>query len=415
MRYYDGSILMRNTWIVMALVLSLSTNFCRAAEPADKSDEGQASTLAEKISAIAATHRQRRKEFYDELDTLAQQRKELGAAEYGKQVSRANLEYSNDARPMAQELIALIKANRQQPAVIEGLIALEGEMSHSLGVDEQLVQIAIKDQLANPEMGRLCSLLRYSNNDPAAEAILRAVAKEHPMREVRGMATYGLGEYFRQTARDDWGRPITPEQTTALLADAEKQFVDVLENYADVLTSDGKNLRDLATSSLARVRNIPHLTVGQPAPLLRGESVDGAAIDLADYRGKVVLIVFWGSWCGPCMRMVPHERELVERWKDQPFVLLGVNCGDDRQTAQRTIAAEQMQWASLWDGDSNEGPAQSAFNVLHWPTVYVLDAAGTIRAIDPKAAELDSLIEKLLASIGEAGSDQRGAAKERKP
>ena len=69
----------------------------------------------------------------------------------------------------------------------------------------------------------------------------------------------------------------------------------------------------------------------------------------------------------------------------------------------------------MWDGESTEGPAQSAFNVLHWPTVYVLDAVGTIRAIDPKAAELDSLIEKLLASSDEAGSNDRGDTKERKP
>ena len=52
-----------------------------------------------------------------------------------------------------------------------------------------------------------------------------------------------------------------------------------------------------------------NLAVGKPAPEIEGVDVDGKPLKLSDYKGKVVVLVFWGSWCGPCMAQVPHERE----------------------------------------------------------------------------------------------------------
>src|SRR5438477_7883977 len=72
----------------------------------------------------------------------------------------------------------------------------------------------------------------------------------------------------------------------------------------------------------------PGLAVGKPAPSLEGADVDGKFLGLSDFRGKVVAVDFWATWCGPCRRMIPHEKELVKRMQGRPFVLLGVS--DDR-------------------------------------------------------------------------------------
>src|SRR5262249_43087901 len=104
----------------------------------------------------------------------------------------------------------------------------------------------------------------------------------------------------------------------------------------------------------------------------------------------------WGSWCGPCMALVPHERELFERHRGKEFVLLGVNCGDTREKALATIQEKQMAWRHWWDGEEIRGPLETDYNVPHWPRTLLIDKSGIIRGIDLYAPELDERIEKLL-------------------
>jgi peroxiredoxin len=379
------------------------------------SEADKQSPLSERIAQIERAQNERYKQFHDQLQSIASDRKQMSDAEYGKKIAEANDNYGQSVTPAADDLIALIKANRADPDVVDGLIVLERNMSYSLTSDRALARIVLEDQLANPKIGALCFQLYRFHDDDISENILTTVAEKHPLREVRGQATYALGEYYRQTARDDWGglaqTTRSPEQSSALLARAEKQFTDVLNNFADVKTPDGQgSLSDRAAAELARVKNIPILKPGNPAPQISGKDLDGQPIKLSDYRGKIVVMVYWGSWCGPCMAMVPEERELFARMNHKPFILLGINCGDPLEKAKETTEAKRMVWPSLWDGGATDGPIQAAYNVLHWPTVYVLDAKGTIRFFDVRGKELDAAVDELLAEMAEAGPAAGDAA-----
>ncbi len=157
------------------------------------------------------------------------------------------------------------------------------------------------------------------------------------------------------------GRPLTKEDRHTI----EKTLAET------------KTLGEEVQSRLDAMRN---LAIGKTAPEIEGVDIDGKAFKLSDYRGKVVALVFWGSWCGPCMAMVPHERELVERLKREPFALLGVDCEADKDTARRTMAREQMTWPSWFDGEPGKGPIATRYFITSYPSVFLIDAKGVIRS-----------------------------------
>ena len=111
--------------------------------------------------------------------------------------------------------------------------------------------------------------------------------------------------------------------------------------------------------------------------------------------------------------MYPHERSLVEKLKDKPFALLGVNSDRDREKLKKVIEEKKLTWRSFWNGGSTGGPISTEWNVQGWPTVYLIDHTGTIRAKNPQALpgeekNLDEQIEKL---VKEAEAAAKGGGK----
>jgi hypothetical protein len=93
----------------------------------------------------------------------------------------------------------------------------------------------------------------------------------------------------------------------------------------------------------------------------------------------------------------------------RPFALLGVNSDDanDREKARKVTREKQMAWLSWWDG-GHLGTIQTAYDVNHWPTVYILDAKGVIRYFDIRGKDLDRAVDTLLAEM-DAGSKRNVA------
>src|SRR5207237_1088786 len=111
---------------------------------------------------------------------------------------------------------------------------------------------------------------------------------------------------------------------------------------------------------------------------IEGKDLDGKTLKLSDYRGRVVVLIFCGHWCGPCRVMNPHKQALVKRHAGKPFALLEVNSDSDPGEWKRVMKKEGYTWRCWADG-GKEGPIGRRWNVTHWPTVYVLDARGVIR------------------------------------
>ena len=100
--------------------------------------------------------------------------------------------------------------------------------------------------------------------------------------------------------------------------------------------------------------------------------------------------------------MYPHERSLVEKYKDQPFAIVGINSDKERSKLKERMAEENISWKSFFDGGGTGGPIASSWNVSGWPTIYVLDAEGRIRFKDVRGEALDAALEELMAEMGVA-------------
>jgi len=173
------------------------------------------------------------------------------------------------------------------------------------------------------------------------------------------------------------GRPLTPEE----------------RKQGERMLAHKKTLADVARAKIDEMEN---LVAGKPAPAIDGTGIDGKPLKLSDYRGKVVVLVFWGTWCGPCMQEVPHERELAERYKGRPFALLGVDCDSDKAAALKVMKEQGITWPNWNDGDPGEGPIVNKYHVRGYPTIIVIDAKGVIRSPNVFGSGLDKAVEELI-------------------
>jgi hypothetical protein len=93
--------------------------------------------------------------------------------------------------------------------------------------------------------------------------------------------------------------------------------------------------------------------------------------------------------------MLPYERSLVTRMEGRPFVLLGINCDEDKETLQLVGFRDQLNWRNWWNGGST-GPFTALYGVSQWPATFVLDGEGVIRYRNLRGPALEQAVESLL-------------------
>lgn len=147
----------------------------------------------------------------------------------------------------------------------------------------------------------------------------------------------------------------------------ETSYEFVVDRYGRSLT-----LNPLAEKMPPRVILLP----GYPAPDFSFTDLDGKKRKLSDYRGKVVLLDFWGTWCGPCVAAVPKLVEAYGKLHAQGFEILGIDTDDAEEKLRAFIAEKKMPWAQALEKDG--GPIQKLYRIVGFPTYYLIGKNGII-------------------------------------
>jgi len=112
------------------------------------------------------------------------------------------------------------------------------------------------------------------------------------------------------------------------------------------------------------------------APDVTLHTAEGTAVQLADFKGKVLLVDFWASWCVPCKASFPALDAIYREYQPRGFAVLAVNLDEERKNAEAFLAAHPHVMPVLFDP---QGAAPVAFGVKGMPTSFVIDKTGAIR------------------------------------
>jgi hypothetical protein len=207
-------------------------------------------------------------------------------------------------KKQGERFLAAVELARAEPKSDAAFAALEWVLtvprSYYLPAGKAALQLTTEHYAASPKVGKVVAWVGYyppyegADAHDAAAALIKAVAEKNPDRTARGQAVMALAWEARRNfdAAEHKKSPVAEKRA----AEAEKAFEAVVKDYADCRRLIRENARTLGEEANQELFELRHLRIGKAAPDIEGEDLDGVKFKLSDYRGKVVVLDFWGDW-----------------------------------------------------------------------------------------------------------------------
>ncbi|RYF78621.1 MAG: TlpA family protein disulfide reductase [Cytophagaceae bacterium] len=143
-------------------------------------------------------------------------------------------------------------------------------------------------------------------------------------------------------------------------------------------------------------RDVLRATVGQSPLPINTKDLDGKEFSLDQFKGKVVLIDFWATWCGPCIGELPNVKANYEKYKDKGFDIVGISLDRTTDPLSKYIKDKDLPWRQIFDGYW-DGPLATAFNVRGIPATILIGKDGKVAAVGARGDKLEPAIQAALA------------------
>jgi AhpC/TSA family len=270
---------MRLIWTLSATLLLCAPAAWAADDAKDKKAEGkQAASVKEGMAALEAELR----------ETSTSLRQKFENAQTDAEKKKIRDQFLEIRAGFAGKYLALAERFPKDPEAFEALMhaVYVGNGNKDANKAVELLASRFAD---HERIGGVC--MQLATSDAAGvDALARAVIDKNTKKETLGLATLALAQNLKHRSAKVYDK--NKEESAKLSAESEKQYEIVMSKYADVKAGD----ETLGAAAKGELFELRFLSIGKTAPEIEGEDLDGKKFKLSDYRGKVVMLDFWGNW-----------------------------------------------------------------------------------------------------------------------
>ena len=318
-----------------------------------------------------------------------------------------------DVQPLLAELKKLVADQPNAPGVF--LLARQAAM--------MLQQLKHKDAAA--EAYQAVGNAYKDSQDPQIAAEVRSMLEQAAVQALE--AELDLDGKLRSllTSQPNSAQPVldvlkallggpSPGGYALTVVSQVAQLLEISGNYKEateaftLLENTYKNHADpaLAKQATARADNGRRRSalIGQPF-VVEGVQADGSPFDWGKYQGKVVLVDFWATWCGPCLQEIPNIDANYKKYKAKGFEVVGVNLDDDPQAVVRFLEVQPLPWTTVLSADDKargfDHPLAVKCGIDAIPFIVLVDRDGKVNALHVRGEKLEQKLAQLLGPVSE--------------